>query len=401
MVTLALQSRGQSLPGISTELRFVDVLDRVSMLSRAQKTIAPRLFAGEFASHFRHYASLECVGARRQIKGAAIAIAVCDAIVLVVDVFQGPMAQTREHALIARAFGHLPLVVFINGCDRVTDTEQIDLCELETRELLSSVGYDGDATAFVRGSAKSAVNVGGRWATPIDELIALLDREVLDPARLNDAPLCARILHRYDNIRSADTRAVVVELAVQRGTIEVNQKLFVWGRSTGVVNTEVRSLRVFDRAVPKIAAGDLATAELAIIGSRAAQRRALRRGFLLADQLSGPATIEIEVDLTLIRGADGGRHTPIAPGAQAVFDFWGTRSVGRMVPTQSLEPMQPGATHRAIRVTLQHPLPLKVGDAFVLSDGSDGLQRQYGGAARWGGTIGSGRVTQLLSAPVE
>lgn len=383
------QTRSTPLRG----LQFLSVSDRIQHVTPKGTSIGPRIVTSDFMSAYRHYSLYDFPGTRTQISSAAVVIGAADAVLLVVNAVQGPMAQTREHALLARIFQKRQLLVFISHCDRVKDAEQIDLCEIETREVLSSVGFDGDDVQFFRGSSTLAIEGDPLWTSALDELLAAFDRDFSDPPRAEDGVAEARILHRYDRAVPSSRTGLIVELLVTKGVLEPNMPLVVWGRRIPGYQVTLREFRVFDEKVSAIGAGDIATVWLEHSNDGFPRRRSFRRGYLLTSPRVRSST-EIEIKFSLIASADGGRHTPLAPGAQAIFNFQGLRSVGRLLPLTDQLQVYPGTAATA-KVTLQRAVPLQLGQVFALQDGSDGFQRKFGGGARWGGTIGEGEVTAI------
>ncbi len=394
LLGLAVQRRCEQVRPLGrSKVGFRDVDLRTWFVAPGGQAILGRIVTSEFASPYRHYNSLDFAGHRREIKAAAVAIAAADAVLVVVDATQGPMAQTREHALLAHIFGKRDVLVFINGCDRAKDAEQIDVCEIETREVLASVGFDGDAIPFFRGSASNAMQDDPQWVAAIDELIVALDRDCADPPREASKIAEAQILHRYER----PGVACLAEIVVRRGVVRFPMRLRLLGSRSGEQAVTVVGMRVFNEDVTELGAGDVGTVALQLNATPRDRRRYVRRGFLL---VSGSKALlpmsEIEATLSLIKAEEGGRHTGLRPGAQAILNFAGLRSVGRILPIASQEPIVPGQREVRVKITLQNLVPCEVGDSFAVSDGSDGFQRQFGGQYRWGGTIGHGKVTALI-----
>lgn len=151
----------------------------------------------EHESPYRHYDSLDVPGARRLCATALSAAGVADVVVLVVSAVDGALAQTREHALYARALGVSQIVVFMSHCDVVPDPDQLDLAENDVREVLTEVGFAGDDVAILRGALGNA-QLAERWQATVDDLIATIDRSVQDPARDTEGSARATVLWRYD-----------------------------------------------------------------------------------------------------------------------------------------------------------------------------------------------------------
>src|ERR1700727_181501 len=173
----------------------------------------------EYATANRHYAHVDCPGHADYVKNMITGAAQMDGAILVVAATDGPMPQTKEHILLARQVGVPYIVVFLNKCDAVEDTELIDLVEMEVRELLSKYDFPGDDVPVIRGSALGALNGEAQWEAKIDELMDAVDKNVPQPDRLVDLPFLMPI----EDIFSISGRGTVVTGRIERGKVKVGE----------------------------------------------------------------------------------------------------------------------------------------------------------------------------------
>src|SRR5471030_2604749 len=179
----------------------------------------------EYETKNRHYAHVDCPGHADYIKNMITVAAQMDGAILVVAATDGPMPQTNEHVLLARQVGVPFIVVFLNKCDAVEDTELIELVEMEVRELLNKYDYPGDDTPIIRGSALGALNGEPKWEAKIDELMAAVDKHIPQPERLVDLPFLMPI----EDIFSISGRGTVVTGRIERGKVKVGEEVEIVG----------------------------------------------------------------------------------------------------------------------------------------------------------------------------
>ena len=179
----------------------------------------------EYETPNRHYAHVDCPGHADYIKNMITGAAQMDGAILVVAATDGPMPQTKEHVLLARQVGVPYIVVFLNKCDAVEDSELIDLVEMEVRELLSKYDYPGDDTPVIRGSALGALNGEAEWEAKIDELMEAVDKYIPQPERAVDLPFLMPI----EDIFSISGRGTVVTGRIERGKIKVGEPCSIVG----------------------------------------------------------------------------------------------------------------------------------------------------------------------------
>jgi elongation factor Tu len=380
----------ESRPWARNTRRIVYV-DSPGFMIRSELVRHNRASVIEHESPYRHYSSLDVPGARRLSAAALSAAGVADVVVLVVSAMDGALAQTREHALYARALGIPHIIVFVSHCDVVSDSDQLDLAENDVREVLTEVGYAGDDVAVIRGALGNA-QLSERWQATVDDLIATIDRSVQDPARDAEDSARATVLWRYDV--AGQSRIALVHM--QRGMLRKGDRLAILYRGRRA-RVSVEDLRVFDRAVEAIAAGDIATIKLAPLGEALEWRRILRRGAVLSARDRTRLTSSMFADLRLLTAQEGGRHNGIFSGHRGYFCCGSTGVPGRIVLPPGKDTLRPGEEARRVIVDCQFAVPLEFPARFVLRDGTDGLQVKVGGAPKWFGTCATGVLTEACS----
>ncbi|WAS98821.1 GTP-binding protein [Nannocystis punicea] len=334
-----------------------------------------------YANDRRMFVHVDCPGRRPWLRDAARCIGLVDAVILVVSARESVQAQTREHLLVARALGVEQVVGFIGQCDAVRDPGRLDAVERDTRELLDACGFDGDATALIRGSAEGALVGAPEWQAGIVELIEALTREVALPVRDSDGPALLYVHWR---------RLSRVRCRVTRGSVRVGQPLTYVGLETSDA-IAVDSITVYRQSVETVSAGQFAEFWLE---SRTTQSRYRwpRTGDALVDGEALP-TRTIEAQLELLRPELGGRTTAIGDGHTAHLLF-GAVAVGGTLHFVGAARLEPGEVANVV-IELMRPVYLEADARFVVSDGSQGAGWRPGSPATWGGTVGSGRVTRV------
>jgi elongation factor Tu len=326
----------------------------------------------EYETELRHYAHIDCPGHADYIKNMITGAAQMDGGVLLVSAADGPMPQTREHILLARQVGVPELVVFVNKVDLVDDPELIDLIELETRELLSRYGFDGERATFVRGSAKSAL------ANPADEnaagcivdLLAALDG-LPEPQRALDRPFLLAV----ENVFTIEGRGTVATGKVEQGEIIPGEKVEILGLS-GSLESVVTSIEAFKQIWPKASAGD--NVGLLLRGVKATE---VERGQVIVAPRSILPRVKFRSEVYVLSKDEGGRHTPIFNGYAPQFFFRTTNVTGRANLVGESEMAMPG-DNVTLEVELTKPVAIATGNHFAIREG--------------GRTVGSGIVTEVL-----
>ena len=326
----------------------------------------------EYESATRHYAHVDCPGHADYVKNMITGAAQMDGAILVVSAADGAMPQTREHILLARQVGVPHMVVFMNKADLVTDTELLDLVEMEVRELLTQHGFPGDTTPVVRGSALLALkgDRGELGVTSIVTLVAEMDRYIPLPDRVINAPFLLRI----EDVYSIAGRGTVVTGPIERGVVRVNDELEVVGlRPT--IRTTCTGIEIFRKLCDEGRAGDNVGLLL-----RGVKREEVERGQVLASPASITPHARFECEVYVLTKEEGGRHTPFIKGYQPQFFFRTTDVTGLLTLPEGTDMVMPGDT-TVVSVELLSPIALEVGQRFAIREG--------------GKTVGAGVVLRI------
>jgi elongation factor Tu len=295
-----------------------------------------------------------------------------DGAVLLISAADGPMPQTREHILLARQVGVPHLVVFVNKVDLVDDPELVELIELETRELLTRYGFDGDVTTFVRGSARSALaNPGDPGASQcIADLLAALD-SIPEPTRVLDRPFLMAI----EDVFTIEGRGTVATGKIEQGEIKPGDKVEIVGLG-GSLESVVTSIEAFKRVQLKGVAGE--NVGLLLRGVKATE---IERGQVVAAPRSIKPQFKFRGEVYVLSKEEGGRHTPFFSGYSPQFFFRTTDVTGQANLVEGMEMAMPGDNVGLI-VELGKPVAIEAGSHFAIREG--------------GRTVGSGIVTEIL-----
>lgn len=324
----------------------------------------------EYETDTRHYGHIDCPGHADYIKNMITGAAQMDGAVLLLSAVNGPMPQTREHVLLARQVGVPNLVVFINKCDLVDDVELIELVEMETRELLSTYGFDGDSTPFVRGSAMLAHDnpTDPDHVRCINELMDALDTHIPDPERDVDKPFLMPI----ENVFAIEGRGTVVTGSVEQGIVRVGDHVEIVGLSDEPRGTVCTSIEAYNRIYDEGVAGDSIGCLL-----RGVRHDEVTRGHVLAEKGSIVPRTRFEAEVYVLSKEEGGRHTPFFSGYSPQFFFRTTDVTGVTEVLGDADMCLPGEGVR-LGVTLSSPVAFNEGDRFAIREG--------------GRTVGSGVV---------
>ena len=325
----------------------------------------------EYETPNRHYAHVDMPGHADYVKNMITGAAQVDGAILVVAATDGPMAQTREHVLLARQVGVPYIVVALNKADMVDDEELLDLVEMEVRELLSSYDFPGDDTPIVRVSAREALEGNEAWGDKIMELMAAVDEYVPEPKRDTDKPFLMSI----EDVMSITGRGTVVTGKVEQGIIKVGDEVEIVGlRDTQ--KTTVTGIEMFRKLLDEGQAGDNLGALL-----RGTKKEEVERGQVLCKPGSiTPHTI-FEANVYVLTKDEGGRHKPFFANYRPQFYFRTTDVTGTIELPAGTEMVMPG-DNTAMTVTLGKPIAMEEGLTFSIREG--------------GRTVGSGRVTKIL-----
>ena len=325
----------------------------------------------EYETDTRHYAHVDCPGHADYVKNMITGAAQMDGAILVIAATDGPMAQTREHILLARQVGVPYIIVFLNKCDMVDDEELIELVEMETRELLTEYGFPGDDTPIIRGSALGALNGEPEWQDKIWELMEAVDNFIPTPERDVDKPF----LMAVEDTMTITGRGTVATGRVERGVLHVNDELEI----VGIKETEktvCTGIEMFRKLLDEAQAGDNIGCLL-----RGIKREDIVRGQVLAKPGSVTPHSEFVGQVYILTKEEGGRHTPFFDGYRPQFYFRTTDVTGVAHLPEGTEMVMPG-DNVELRGELIHPIAMEEGLRFAIREG--------------GRTVGSGRVTQII-----
>jgi elongation factor Tu len=294
-----------------------------------------------------------------------------DGAILVIAATDGPMAQTREHILLARQVGVPYIVVFLNKCDMVDDEELLELVEMEVRELLNSYEFPGDDTPIIRGSALKALEGDPAYQEKIWELMDAVDSYIPTPERDTDKPFLMAI----EDVMTITGRGTVVTGRVERGQLKVGDELEIVGiRDTA--KTTCTGVEMFRKLLDEAEAGDNIGALL-----RGVKREDVVRGQVLCKPGSVTPHTEFKGQIYVLTKEEGGRHTPFFDGYRPQFYFRTTDVTGVAHLPEGTEMVMPG-DNVLIHAELIHPIAMEEGLRLAIREG--------------GRTVGSGRVTKII-----
>ena len=325
----------------------------------------------EYQTDKRHYAHVDCPGHADYVKNMITGAAQMDGAILVIAATDGPMAQTREHILLARQVGVPRMVVFLNKCDMVDDEELLDLVEMEVRELLTEYGFDGDNTPIIRGSALKALEGDPKYVKAIEDLMDAVDEWIPTPERDNDKPFLMSI----EDVFTITGRGTVVTGRVERGQLKLNDTVEIVGLKP-TKSTVVTGIEMFRKQLDYAEAGDNAGVLL-----RGIDRSEVERGQVLAK----PGTVhphkKFEAQVYVLSKEEGGRHTPFFTNYRPQFYFRTTDVTGVVTLPEGTEMVMPG-DNVTMTVELIAPIAVENGTKFSIREG--------------GHTVGAGSVTNII-----
>ena len=325
----------------------------------------------EYQTEKRHYAHVDCPGHADYVKNMITGAAQMDGAILVIAATDGPMAQTREHILLARQVGVPKMVVFMNKCDMVDDPELLDLVEMEIRDLLNEYGFDGDNTPIIRGSALKALEVDPEAEKAIDELMDAVDEWIPTPERDNDKPFLMSI----EDVFTITGRGTVVTGRVERGTLKLNDEVEIVGIKP-TQKTVVTGIEMFRKQLDFAEAGDNAGVLL-----RGISREQVERGQVLAKPGTVTPHTKFKGKVYILSKEEGGRHTPFFTNYRPQFYFRTTDITGVIDLPEGTEMVMPG-DNVEFTVELIHPIAIENGTQFSIREG--------------GHTVGAGVVSEII-----
>ena len=330
----------------------------------------------EYETAARHYAHVDCPGHADYIKNMITGAAQMDGAILVIAASDGPMAQTREHLLLARQVNVPSVLVFLNKCDQVDDEELLELVEMEVRELLDFYGFPGDETPIIRGSALNALvsestDPNAPEYACIKELMDAVDSWIPTPDRKEDMPF----LMPVEDVFTISGRGTVATGRVERGKLNLNEKVEIVGLSDEKRETTVTGIEMFHKLLDYAEAGDNIGALL-----RGVAKTEIERGQVL----SKPGSIHPHTKFTgqvyVLTKDEGGRHTPFFNNYRPQFYFRTTDVTGIITLPEGTEMCMPG-DNVDMNVELITPIAIENGLRFAIREG--------------GRTVGSGVVIAI------
>ena len=325
----------------------------------------------EYETDKRHYAHVDCPGHADYVQNMITGAAQMDGAILVIAATDGPMAQTREHILLARQVGVPYIVVFLNKCDMVDDEELIDLVEMETRDLLTEYEFPGDDIPIIRGSALKALEGDKGYQDAIWELMDAVDEYIPTPARETDKPFLMAI----EDVFTITGRGTVATGRVERGVCHVNDEVEIVGiRPTQ--KTVVTGVEMFRKLLDEAEAGDNVGLLL-----RGIKREEIERGQVVCQPGSVQPHTKFKGQVYVLTKDEGGRHTPFFTNYRPQFYFRTTDITGTVILPDGVEMVMPG-DNVEITGELIHPIAMEEGLKFAIREG--------------GRTVGSGRVTEII-----
>jgi elongation factor Tu len=325
----------------------------------------------EYETKNRHYAHVDCPGHADYIKNMITGAAQMDGAILVVAATDGPMPQTKEHVLLARQVGVPCIVVYLNKCDAVEDTELIDLVEMEVRDLLTKYQFPGDDVPVIRGSALGALNGEPEWEAKVEELMEAVDKYVPRPDRAIDLPFLMPI----EDIFSISGRGTVVTGRIERGKVKVGEDVEIVGfRETR--KTVCTGVEMFKKQLDEGLAGDNAGILL-----RGIPKEDVERGMVLAKPGSITPHTVFKGEVYVLSKEEGGRHTPFFKGYRPQFYFRTTDVTGVAELPEGVEMVMPGDNVQ-LQIELITPVALEKGLRFAIREG--------------GHTVGAGTISEIV-----
>ena len=330
----------------------------------------------EYETEKRHYAHVDCPGHADYIKNMITGAAQMDGAILVIAASDGPMAQTKEHLLLARQVGVPAIVVFLNKCDQVDDEELLELVEMEVRETLDYYEFPGDEIPIIKGSALNAlVSDSTDPAAPeyacIKELMDAVDDYIPTPDRKADQPF----LMPVEDVFTISGRGTVATGRVERGVVKKNEPVEIVGLREDKLNTVVTDIEMFHKLLDYAEAGDNIGALL-----RGVDKKSIERGQVLAKPNSIHPLTKFKGQVYVLSKEEGGRHTPFFNNYRPQFYFRTTDVTGIINLPEGVEMCMPG-DNVVMSVELIPPIAIEKGLRFAIREG--------------GRTVGSGVVTEI------
>lgn len=324
----------------------------------------------EYQTEARHYAHVDAPGHADYVKNMITGAAQMDGAILVVAATDGPMAQTREHVLLARQVGVPTILIALNKADMVDDEEMLELVEEECRDLLESQDFDRDAP-IIQVSALKALEGDPEWVAKVEELMEAVDSYIPTPERDMDKPFLMPI----EDVFTITGRGTVVTGRVERGKLPINSEVEILGIREPQ-KTTVTGIEMFHKSMDEAWAGENCGLLL-----RGTKRDEVERGQVVAVPGSITPHTDFEGQVYILKKEEGGRHNPFFSNYRPQFYFRTTDVTGVITLPEGTDMVMPGDTTE-ISVELIQPIAMEPGLGFAIREG--------------GRTVGSGRVTEIV-----
>ncbi|WP_296333065.1 MULTISPECIES: elongation factor Tu [unclassified Veillonella] len=326
----------------------------------------------EYETENRHYAHVDCPGHADYVKNMITGAAQMDGAILVIAATDGPMAQTREHILLARQVGVPAIVVFLNKADMVDDDELIELVEMEVRDLLTTYEFPGDEVPIIVGSALKALEGDPKYVEKIKELMQAVDDYIPTPERDTDKTF----LMPVEDVFTITGRGTVATGRVERGEVKVGDTVEIVGLKEKAESYVVTGLEMFRKTLDSAVAGDNVGALL-----RGVDRKDIERGQVLAKPGSIHPHTKFKGEVYVLTKEEGGRHTPFFSNYRPQFYFRTTDVTGVIQLPEGTEMCMPG-DNITMTIELITPIAIEAGLRFAIREG--------------GHTVGAGVVTEII-----
>ena len=351
------------------EIRDFDTIDNAP--EEKERGITINTAHVEYETENRHYAHVDCPGHADYIKNMITGAAQMDGAILVVAATDGAMQQTREHLLLAKQVNVPAVLVFMNKCDQVDDSEMLELVEMELRELLDKYDFPGDDTPIIQGSALNALNNGGDDAKCIFDLMEAVDSFIPTPKRAVDKPF----LMPVEDVFSITGRGTVATGRIEAGIVKVGEDLEIVGMGSDK-KTVCTGVEMFRKLLDQGEAGDNAGLLL-----RGVDKEEIERGMVLAKPGSIKPHTKFKASVYVLKKDEGGRHTPFFKGYRPQFYFRTTDVTGSVILPEGTEMVMPGDNIN-LNVELIIPVAMEKELRFAIREG--------------GHTVGAGVVTDIV-----
>ena len=362
----------QSASGLAKTMSYAEIT-KGGTVRDDSKTVTIAVSHVEYETARRHYAHIDCPGHADYVKNMITGAAQMDGAILVVSAADGPMPQTKEHVLLARQVNVPHLVVFLNKCDLVDDSELLDLVEVEVRDLLKKYEFPGDTIPVIRGSSMKAMegDQGPLGVPSIVKLLDAIDTAIPEPKREIDKPF----LMAVEDVFSITGRGTVATGRIERGIVKIGDPIEVVGLKD--TQTSVATgIEMFRKLLDQGQAGDNVGILL-----RGIDKENIERGQVLAAPKSCTPHKKFKGEVYILTKEEGGRHTPFFKGYKPQFYFRTTDVTGGVELKAGVEMIMPG-DHAEMTVELISAIAMEKGLRFAIREG--------------GHTVGSGVVSEII-----